>query len=202
MKLTDAYAELRRLGSEVLTTREAQAAWGVQQRTASRRLRSLHEAGLVSRIRQGLWSLDPQIDPFKVASYLTAPLPAYVSLWSALYRHGMIEQIPRSISVISLDRTRQIPTALGLYEIHHLAPQLFLGFSVSTEGDYLASAEKALFDTVYIRAAAGGVAHFPELWIPADFNRAHFKQWSQRIESKRLQTLVRRRLREVTANAQ
>jgi predicted transcriptional regulator of viral defense system len=29
--------------------------------------------------------------------YLTAPRPAYVSLWSALARHGMIDQIPRSI---------------------------------------------------------------------------------------------------------
>jgi hypothetical protein len=38
--------------------------------------------------------LDPNVAPFVLAPYLTVPLPAYVSFFSALSRHGMIEQIP------------------------------------------------------------------------------------------------------------
>ncbi len=201
MKTTDAYGELLRMGRPVLTTREAATRWQTEQRTAGRRLRALEEAGLVRRLRRGLWTLDLDIEPFAVAPYLTAPFPAYVSFWSALSHHGMIEQIPRRISIASLDRARRIETAVGVYEVHHLAPELFAGYVGSAETGYLAVPEKALFDTVYVRAAAGSQAFFPELSLPRDFDDAQLGEWSERIESSRLRTLVSRRLREVLPQA-
>jgi len=53
---------------------------------------------------------------------LTAPFPAYISFWSALHRHDMIEQIPRQTSVASLDRTRTVTTTIGAYSIHRSNP--------------------------------------------------------------------------------
>ena len=126
----------------------------------------LEEAGLVRRLRRGLWALDQGIDPFAVAPFLTAPFPAYVSFWSALSRHGMIEQIPRQISIASLDRPRRIVTSAGIYEVHRIAPELFGGYDGSQEAGYLATPEKALFDTVYVRTAAGSRAFFPEPHTP------------------------------------
>ncbi|HMC49442.1 MAG TPA: hypothetical protein VKH20_02265, partial [Solirubrobacterales bacterium] len=35
------------------------------------------------------------------APYLTSPLPSYISLFSALAEHEMIEQIPRQISLVA-----------------------------------------------------------------------------------------------------
>ena len=105
----------------------------------------MEEADLVLRLRHGLWALHPEIDPFVVAPYLTAPFPAYVSFWSALSRHDMIEQIPRQISVASLDRARRVTTTIATYEVHHLAPELFSGYSGSGSTGYLATPEKALF---------------------------------------------------------
>lgn len=196
MKPADAYAELRRLGRPVLSTREAAALWGSEQTAASRRLASLADAGLVLRVRKGLWALDSEIEPFSLGPYLTAPLPSYVSLWSALADHGMIEQVPRQISLVSLARTRRIVTALGTYVVHRLTPGLFGGYT-HTERGYLASAEKALFDLVYIRTAAGTRARPPELSLPADFDRTALDHWIARIESPRLRTLVTRRLRDL-----
>jgi predicted transcriptional regulator of viral defense system len=113
----------------------------------------------------------------------------------------MIEQIPRQVSVASLDRARRVSTAIGTYEIHHLAPGLFGGYGGSEETGYLATPEKTLFDTVYVRAAAGNRAYFPELSLPPDFDNAQLDEWTARIESARLRTLVSRRLREILRQA-
>ncbi len=197
MKPVEAYAELRRLDRPVFTTREAAALWRDGQTSTSRRLGKLEEAGLLRRIQRGLWALDPEIEPRVVGPYLTSPLPSYVSLFSALAEHGMIEQIPRQISVVSPARPRRILTSLGVYVVHQLAPELFGGFVGTERSGYLALPEKALFDLVYVRAAAGSRAYPPELSLPADFDRGELNLWSERIESKRLRTLVARRLREL-----
>jgi predicted transcriptional regulator of viral defense system len=174
MKPVEAYGALRRLGRPVITIREAAALWRTEQGTARRRLRALQEAGLVLGLRRGLW---------------------------ALAVHGLIEQIPRQISVVSLDRARRIETAIGSFAVHHLAPELFGGYVAWKGGGFVASAEKALFDLVYVRAAAGRRAHLPELSLPATFERDALRVWSERIRSPRLQTLVSKRLRELLREA-
>lgn len=201
MRTTDAYGDLLKLDRKVITTREAAARWRAEQRTTGKRLQTLERAGLVRHLRRGLWSLDPNLDPFVPPPFLTAPLPAYVSFWSALAHHGMIEQIPRQIWVASLARPRRITTSIGIYEVHQLAPELFAGFTGSEDRGYLAEPEKALFDTVYVRAAAGSRAYFPELSLPPGFSRGRMKRWVKDIESPRLRTLVSRRLREALDKA-
>jgi predicted transcriptional regulator of viral defense system len=201
MKPAAAYAALRQLDRPVFTTREAAALWRGEQASVSRRLGSLEKAGLVRRIQRGLWALDPEIEPRVVGPYLTAPLPSYISLFSALAEHGAIEQIPRQISLVSLARPRQIVTSLGVYVVHQIAPELFGGFMGAERSGYLARPEKALFDLVYIRAAAGSRAYLPELSLPEGFDRGELKRWVERIESQRLRTLVARRLRELLGEA-
>jgi predicted transcriptional regulator of viral defense system len=201
VKSARAYAELRRSERAAITTREAAALWRTEEGTARRRLRAMAEAGVVLALRRGLWALDADPDPYAIVPYLTAPLPAYVSIFSALAAHGMIEQIPARVSVASLDRSRRIETAIGRFDIHHLAPELFGGYVDWPRGGSIASPEKALFDLVYLRAAAGGRAYLPELSLPARFEEEALWVWSDRIESRRLQTIVRRRLGELLAEA-
>ena len=202
MRLTDAYSDLRRLHRPVLTTDEAAARWKASPRTTGHRLKAMEEGGLVSRLRPGLWALDSDIRPFVLAPYLTAPYPAYVSFWSALAHHGLIEQVPRRISVASLSHPRKIETAIGVYDVHQLAPELFGGYGGTDRDGYVAGAEKAIFDTVYVRAAAGGKAYFTELDLPRGFDRGALRSWTERIESPRLHTLVSRRIREVLSKVE
>jgi predicted transcriptional regulator of viral defense system len=201
MRQTEAYAQLRDLGGAAVGTREAAALWRTEEGTARRRLQSLAQAGLVTPIRRGLWSVETDLDPFAVAPYLTAPFPAYVSTFSALAAHGMIEQIPGRVSLVSLDRARRIQTALGAFDVHHIAPELFGGFVDWHRGGSIASPEKALFDLVYLRAAAGGRAYLPELTLPDGFDHDALGSWKDRIESPRLRTLVDRRLTELVDGA-
>ena len=201
MRTSDAYGSLLALGRPVIETREAAARLGTSLTNASRILRALDEAGLARRIRRGLWALDPEVDAFVVAPYLTAPFPAYVSFWSALARHDMIEQIPRSVFVASLDRTKDLSTPIGVFSIHHLAPELFGGFDATPDAGYLATPEKALFDTVYARAPRGGHVYLPELSLPAGFDTAQLRSWIEKIPRPRLRTLVSRELEAALARA-
>ncbi|MEX2204576.1 MAG: hypothetical protein WD965_10880 [Actinomycetota bacterium] len=148
----------------------------------------------MKRLRHGLWALVSDINPMSVPPHLTAPYPAYVSFWSALARHGMIDQVPRKIYVASLDRTRLIPTAVGTYSIHHLAPEVFGGYDGTENTGYLATPEKALFDTVYVGAPRGGKVSLPELELPADFHEGKLDEWTSHIARPRLRTLVADRL--------
>lgn len=202
MKAAAAYGDLLAMGRPVVTTREAAARWRTGQGTAGRRLRALEEASLVRHLRRGFWALDRELEPFALAPYLTAPFPAYVSFWSALSRHEMIEQIPRRVSVASLDRARLIETSLGAFEVHHLAPELFGGYEGSDRSGYLATPEKALFDLVYVRAAAGSRAYLPELTLPQGFEGRRVDAWVDRIAAARLRTLVSCRLAEVVGQAE
>lgn len=199
MRSIDAHSSLLAFGQPFVETREAAGRLGVSPATASKIMRSLQDAGLVRRMRRGLWELQRDVDPIVAAPYLTAPFPAYVSLWSALARHDMIEQIPRSVHVASLDRTKRIDTPLAPFSIHHLSPELFGGFGGEAGTGYLATPEKALFDTVYVRAPRGGRVYLPELSLPAGFDTTEIDRWIEKIPRPRLRTIVARELERAVA---
>ena len=201
MRLTDSYGDLLRLGQPIVDRREAAARLGVSVSRASHLLQTLEDAGLARHLRHGLWALDPDVEPFRVAPYLTAPFPAYVSLWSALAHHGMIEQIPGQVFVASPHRTQRIETTIGPYSIHHLAPELFDGYSGSSGTGYVASPEKALFDTIYLRSSRGGQVFLPELSLPSRFERKKLNGWVNRVARPRLRTLVSRGLQDALSKA-
>lgn len=197
----DIYSELLALQRPVIETREAATRLQTSGENATQRLRSLEKAGLVHRLARGLWAFDANLDPKVAAPYLTAPYPAYVSFWSALAEHDMIEQIPRQIYVASLSRTKRAETPLGTFSIHRLPPELFDGFEGTPARGYLARPEKALFDTVYVRAPRGKRVYFPELSLPDGFDETRLEQWIERLTDPRIRTVVTRGLERALTQA-
>ena len=114
MKSTDALGDLLQLKRPLIETREAAVRLGISLSRASHLLAGLDRAGLVARIRPGLWTLETEIDPLRVPPYLTAPYPAYISFWSALVRHGMIEQVPGARMLTILPETEH---TAGVFEV-------------------------------------------------------------------------------------
>jgi predicted transcriptional regulator of viral defense system len=202
VKPLEAYAELGALGSPVIETRDAATQLRMAPQNATRLLRDAERAGLVIRLRHGLWLLDLSLDTQAIAPYLTAPYPAYISLWSALYAHHMIEQIPRRTYVASLARTRLIPTSRGEFQIHHLMPDVFGGFTEQSHGRYLAKPEKALFDSAYVRAVRRASFSTPELTLSPEFDFPSLDEWVARVDSLRVRTLTRSLLDEALSGAQ
>jgi hypothetical protein len=195
------YATLERLGP-VISTGEAAAALRMSVSSASRLLAGLAQEGHAVRLRSGLWSLGLAApDPFLLAPELTRPHPSYVSFESALAYHGMIDQLPREVSVASLDRARRITTSVGTFAIHHLPAALFGGWQDTARGR-IAGPEKAIFEIAYASVAHNGRARrVPELELPEGFEVAVIDTWTARIESPRLRTLTRRAIRQALTRA-
>lgn len=192
---TVALGRLLRMAKPVITTGDAALRLGLTRPAATRALGRLAAAGLVLRLRHGLWSLDPRVDPLLLPEYLTAPFPAYVSLQSALHLRGMISQIPQVIYVTSLAPTRRIKTRVGDYSIHRLAPSFFGGFETTASGVRLARPEKALLDSLYLAPARSRLfAALPEVEIPRGFDRKEARRWVERIPAGPRRRLVERRL--------
>jgi predicted transcriptional regulator of viral defense system len=179
----------------VVTTDEAAALWRQSLPAASRMLSRLAAAGLVKRLLRGLWSVEPEIDPLTLPEYLTAPFPAYVSFQSALYLHGIISQIPQVIFVASPGRTKRVRSAVGMFSIHHLAPEFFGGFRTTGDsGIILATPEKALLDVFYLSAARSRLfARLPEIEIPEGFDEREARRWIAKIPTRYRRTMVQRR---------
>ena len=145
MNASEALSRLKRLRVPAATTADAAAVLGVSGEAASHMLRRLARSGLVTPLRKGVWALADRPDPLALAEYVTTPYPSYLSLQTALYQHGMIEQIPSMIFLVSLARSGRVETGLGTYSVHHVQPAFFDGFeSLPDSGIKLAAPEKAL----------------------------------------------------------
>ena len=202
MNARDALGRLRRLRVPAVTTADAAAIWVVSTTAASHTLHRLAAARLLTSVRRGLWALSDRPDALVLAEHVTAPYPSYVSLQTALYRRGMITQIPSMIYVASLARRGRIETSIGTYSVHHIRPELFGGFEHDpVSGMKLAIAEKALFDFLYLSPTRGRLfAALPEIELPRGFRRNVVRGWVKRIPSHRTRTIVEQALSEVLAH--
>jgi len=201
MNAREALGRLRNLRVPAATTADAAAVLGVSTTAASVTLRRLASSGLVTSVRRGLWALSDRPDPLALAEYVTAPYPSYVSLQTALYRRGMVTQIPSMIYLVSVARSDRIETEIGTYSVHHIRPELFGGFEHDpASGTKLAVPEKALFDFLYLAPTRGRLfAALPELELPRGFRLSALHAWIERIPSPRSRTIVKRGLHEVLA---
>jgi predicted transcriptional regulator of viral defense system len=195
MNASEAFARLQRLKIPVVATADAAAAFDQSTYAASKTLSRLAQSGLVTAVRHGTWWVGARADPYRLPEYLTAPMPSYLSLQTALHLRGLIEQIPEVFYVVSLARTKRIGTRAGVFSVHHIAPELFGGFDETTAGVKLASAEKALFDLAYL---SGGRSRLftavPELEIGKTFRWRELRRWVSRVPSRRARTLVEERI--------
>lgn len=190
MNTISAYQQLQALQVAVIETREAAALLGISADAVDKHLRQLRDTGLIVPLRKGLWLIDLQAPKGAIAPYLTAPYPAYVSLWSALAHHDMIEQIPARTEVASLSRPRTIDTPVGVFAVHRLAPEVFGGYVSDDQMGYMATPEKALFDLIYTRAPRASGIRLPELTLADGFDIEALWGWVQKIPRPRLRTIV------------
>ena len=199
MRLLDAFAAVRAMDAPVFTTPDAAAHLGVANGPASVLLARLAAAGPLVRLRRGVWARPDKIDPLALPEFLTAPLPAYVSLQSALYLHGIISQVPSVTYAVTLARTRRYATALGVVSLHHVQPAFFFGFETQGDaGGRLATPEKALVDFLYLSPARSALFRvLPELEWPARFRSGVARDMVRRIPSPRRREFVGAKLEEL-----
>ncbi|NJD19756.1 MAG: hypothetical protein FIA95_10810 [Gemmatimonadetes bacterium] len=185
--------------SPVFTTAEVAKRAGIALSNASRDLATLAKSRMLVRVRRGLWAAPghPDLSPYAVVPHLFGDEPGgYVSLLSALNLHGMMEQIPRVVQVVTTLQRSGLRTPVGAYEFYRIVPKLFGGHGpYRRTGNFeIASPEKALFDTMYFSARKGRrFAALPEIEVPAGFSASEVDSWIDQIEYVPLRTAVARR---------
>jgi predicted transcriptional regulator of viral defense system len=183
----------------VFTTAEVAELGDTDVSYVSRRLSKLAQDGQVTRIRRGLWAISghPDFSPYVVVPYLFEEEDAgYVSFFTALNQHGMIEQIPQLIEVASRVNKKSLDTPFATYEFHLLQESLYGGWEPADRrwSYLLATPEKAIFDSIYISVRKGRqFTRFPELILPIDFSEEALLDWIDELGSASIRSAVDKR---------
>lgn len=80
--------------------------------------------------------------------------PCYLSLESALFMHGIMEQTPHVLTCVTTNKTKRFNTDLGEIHYAHIKKGLFFGYSIEDRVP-LADPEKAALDFIYIQRQNG-----------------------------------------------
>jgi len=194
MKIVDAYYKIKLFNLPIFRTNDIATYLQITTSHASHILSRLAKSEHIKRIKHGMWAIPELVEPLIIPQYLTAPLPCYISLHSALYYYGMISQVPDTIYAVSLAKTKCYSTPLGRMSIHHINAEFFFGFDTLENGVNLAAPEKALLDVLYLSAAKSKLfSALPELELSKDFSINKAKEIIQQIKTVKTKTLIERR---------
>ena len=201
MNQIEALKRLKTFGATGFETRDAAALLGVSAANANMILRRLARHGLILHVSRGRWVGDA-IDRFLLPELITAPSPAYVSMQSALFHHGLIEQVPAVIFAATLGRPRRVRTPLGVVSLHRVPAALFEGFDLYEKtGAKIARSEKALFDLFYLAPGRSRLfAALPELEIPRTFRWAQLIRYAELVRSPARRSFLLTRIAETRAH--
>jgi predicted transcriptional regulator of viral defense system len=111
-------------------------------------LTRLSNRGIIKRISRGFYA-----NPFNIPTLEEVSgqiyQPSYISLESALFHYGILSQIPQILTCITTRFPRTFRSSLGIIEYRQIRSDLFWGF-IRMDGYFLAEAEKALLDYMYL----------------------------------------------------
>lgn len=185
MNLLTAYQKLKSLGDS-FSTRDVARLLNVSNNYAAIILARLAKQNMIVHLARGRWAYSIEVDPLLLVATLAYPMSAYVSLYSALYYHGMISQIPDTVFAITTGKTKILETPLAKFSFHSINPRLFVGYELYGKDNLLmATPEKALFDALYlIPAKSNFFRRLTEVELPEDFCFDYFDKWLDLVENK------------------
>ena len=197
MNQIEALQRLRTLAAPVVESRDIAALLQVSTSNATTILRRLARKGMIVHLSRGRWLVNERIDHLALPELISAPYPAYVSLQSALFQHGLIEQIPSVLYAVTPARPRRLQTPLGTISFHRMPPELFNGFELSRRSDAkVATPEKALFDMLYLAPGRSRLfSNQPELTIPRRFQWERLKEYTKLVKSSGRRAYIAERIK-------
>jgi len=114
--------------------------------------------------------------------------------------HGIIEQIPQSITLASILHSKKIKTAIGTFVVHQISPKFFAGFDwyKGSESFLIAEPEKALADCLYLfTRKKKQYGYFPELNLQKPFSVKKVKKWIKEIPDRKASISAMKKLYEI-----
>jgi predicted transcriptional regulator of viral defense system len=203
MNQIEALQRLQTLATPVVESRDVAALLQVSASNATTILRRLGAEGMIVHLSRGRWLIDKKLDRLALPELISAPHPAYISLQSALFHHGLIEQIPSILYAVTPSRPRQFRTPMGMISFHRMPSDLFTGFELSSGSDAkIAIPEKALFDLLYLAPGRSRLfSKLPELSISRSFKWQRLKEYTERVISLGRRAYIADRIKTIRADA-
>lgn len=141
-------------------------------------LNRLVKSGVVIRLAKNIYSLFTQaFDVEKIANELY--FPSYLSFEQALSRHGILSQIPYTITFATVRPTKKMVIANVAVEYSHLKKELFFGYILKNE-KYIAEKEKALLDQLYMVQMGKKSINIEELDL-RDVNKELLEEYAKKF---------------------
>jgi len=189
----------------IFTTREYANYKKLSMPAASKRLSRLKKKKLLTRITKGVWAntSHPYFHPASCVPYLLHKETGYVSFLTALHYHGILSQIPKTIQIATTGHSRTLDSPIAYYDFIQIKPELIqqnLTWSETQLPYLLATAEKALFDVLYISTRKNKRFNsMPELTLTSDLiNKRTFKKLLHQASlSKRILNAIELRAKEL-----
>jgi predicted transcriptional regulator of viral defense system len=199
MNQIEALQRLRTLATPAVESRDVAALLQVSASNATTILRRLAAEDMIIHLSRGRWLVDQKIDRLALPELISAPAPAYISLQSALFHHGLIEQIPSIVYAVTPGRPRRLRTPVATISFHRMPPELFQGFELSSPADAkIAIPEKALFDLIYLAPGRSRVfSTLPELTMPRRFQWQRLREYTELVKSSGRRAFISDRIKAI-----
>ncbi len=162
---------------------------------AARIINRCVKGGFLTRVQRGIY-VTSAFDLQRLAMRL-AP-DCYISMDSALARHGLIGTVPeRSVSAIHVGRRRRISTDQGMLFIYSIAPEMYFGFESAEFGVRMADPEKAFIDLLYFYTKAARFVIDPLSEVAVDkLDKRKVERYLRRYNNPRFIAFVKGLLHE------
>ncbi len=150
---TDFVAIIKAKKIALFSLRDIQAIFGVSKVAATFLLHRYARAGIIVRVKRGLYSFPDALPP---EVYLANKLynPSYVSREFALSYHGVIPETVYEITSVTTKSTRRFETVGKIYSYRRIKKSAFAGYLLEKQRGFtfrIADAEKAFVDALYYR---------------------------------------------------
>lgn len=190
----------------VFTTKEFSFFLKVRMDSAARTLTNFEKKKIIKKVTRGIWANDqhPHFSRYGLVPYLLGTEQGYVSFLSALHRHGVISQIPQKIFVATTGHSRRLRCSFGEFEFIQIHPrymQIGIDWFSTTTHYGLATAEKALLDSIYLSTRKGHrFSHFPELDVTEFKKKIFFKLMKEQDFPVSIQIKIKSRFYELVGS--
>ncbi|MCK9583231.1 MAG: type IV toxin-antitoxin system AbiEi family antitoxin domain-containing protein [Endomicrobiales bacterium] len=196
---------IKKLNRPIFTTREITDLSGKSASNVTQTLNYLAQHNAIKKLHRGVWGevTSKLISPYMLIPHLFTSTRVYVSFLSALHLHGIIEQIPQTITLASTTHTKKIRTAIGVFAVHQILPEFFSGFDwyKGTVSFLIAQPEKALADCLYLYTKKKKqYGHFPELNLKKPFRIQKVIEWIEKIPDQKSIVAAKAKLNEILSS--
>ncbi|HBU69699.1 MAG TPA: hypothetical protein DEE98_04885 [Elusimicrobia bacterium] len=193
---------IKKTNNPIFTTRELSYISHKSVSAVTQALNTLERQGVVDKLYRGIWSekTHKPVSPYMLVPHLIKSSRIYVSFLSALHLHGIIEQIPQTITLAATTHTKKIQTKLATFQIHQISPDYLFGFDWYKEsGSFLiAEPEKAFADCLYLfTKKKKQYGYFPELNLSKPFDIKKAESYILKIHDSRARALALKRFKEI-----